>query len=123
MMLVSFRRGVVSALEPMPVGVVAMTSLVPVSLVAAVAARLGDERCRQELHAALRATGGLVAHDVWMHRADVLTGCRREQLHSALRAPTRVVADDVRMHRACIDDRPVRCVEVHFGNKGERLVR
>jgi hypothetical protein len=86
-----------------------------------------DEVGRQQLHSAFRATVSGVADDFWMHRAyEAGLGGRRsrQELHPALRTLARLLADHLGVHRACVDDSgPLGSAEIHFRDKGERLVR
>ncbi len=67
---------------------------------------------------------GLVADDLGVHRADVGGyGGRRQQLHAALRTASGLIADHVGVHRAGVDHGPLGRIDVHLGDKRERLVR
>ena len=96
--------------------------LVPWSLV--LVTRRRDERRVDQLHAALRAAVGLLAHDLGVHRAHVRhRGRDRDELHAALGTAVGLLAHDLGMHRADVDDVALGRAHVHLRDERERLVR
>src|SRR5262245_64266994 len=85
--------------------IVPVVVVISVVLVVVFAAGL-YEIFRQQFHAALGATVGLVAGHLWVHRTDVgrLFCGLGKQLHSAFRTAAGFSGDDVGMHRADVDD-------------------
>src|SRR5215210_1658829 len=91
---------------------VAVSSTVAVMGIVAVVRDLCDKPRRYELHSALRAVVGGVAHDLRMHWTGVAARRRRQQIHAALRATARLR----------VDDGAIRAAHIHLGDERECLL-